>query len=370
MSQLRIAALEPYEALSHRLFLEGLARNSRHRIEILSLPARGWKWRMRTSAIHFAERLAGQGAWDLFLVSDYLNLAEFRALLPSGLRDVPAWVYFHENQLTYPLQPGEARDHHFTLVHLYSMLAARAALFNSHFHRRAFFAALRDYLRHVPDVDMRGALHTARAKSRVLPLGTDFPAGSPRSAETGPPIVLWNHRWEYDKDPETLRACLVELARRGLPFRVRLLGQRFRTRPAAHARLEAELGDRLIGSGFEEGREAYEEAVCSAHIVLSTARHEFFGLGTLEAIRAGLHPVLPRDLAYPELVAPEAHAIALYERSAGPVDLLEQAVLRVAADRDRDLRQGLIEHTQRFTWSALAPRFDATFGEPAPRGHL
>ena len=47
-----------------------------------------------------------------------------RALLPPGPREVPMVTYFHENQLTYPLQGDERRDVHFALSHLHSILAS------------------------------------------------------------------------------------------------------------------------------------------------------------------------------------------------------------------------------------------------------
>jgi glycosyltransferase involved in cell wall biosynthesis len=363
--KLRIAAVEPYEALSHRLFLEGLQRHSRHEIEILSLPARAWKWRMRTSAIHFAEVLERTGPWDLFFVSDYLNLAELYALLPAPLRDIPAVVYFHENQLTYPLQKTERRDHHFALVHFYAMLAARRVLFNSEYHRHSFFQALGELLKYEPDVDLTRARRAAEAKAMVLPLGTDVPAGKPRESSGEPPVLLWNHRFEYDKDPGALLNACRELLRRGREFRVRLLGQRFRRVPVALAALRTLLGERLVQDEFVEDRAGYLRALGEAHIVVSTARHEFFGLGTLEALRTGLLPVLPHDLAYPELLPAELHGNYLYARPDGQGNglntALELALEVVLEDRDRPRREALIRHTDRFAWPELAGRYDAVF---------
>ena len=121
---MRILALEPYAALSHRLFLEELAEASSHDFQVELLPPRKWKWRMRTSSLHWARWMASvAGAnscpWDLLLVSDFVNLAELMALLPPHLRHLPSVIYFHENQLTYPNQNGgDQRDLHFAFTNL------------------------------------------------------------------------------------------------------------------------------------------------------------------------------------------------------------------------------------------------------------
>ena len=361
---LRIAALEPYAAGSHLRFLEALARSSRHEVQILSLPARAWKWRMRTAALHFARELVEHEPYDLLFVSDYLSLAELVALLPPERR-VPAVVYFHENQLTYPLQPGEARDHHFALSHLYSGLCAARVLFNSDYHRDTFLAALQTLLRHVPDVDTAPSFAAFRDRSEVLPLGIDLVGAetSERRGRAEVPTLLWNHRWEYDKDPEAFVSAVEALADEGLPFRLRVLGQRFRKVPAALERLRERLGDRLDRCGFVESRRDYEAELCASDLIASTARHEFFGLGTLEALSFGCLPVLPHDLAYPELLPADLRrAPYLYARAAGPERGLRDAL---SAWQDRAQRKAariaIADHLESFSWTRLGPRYDQLF---------
>lgn len=372
VSPLLIAALEPYAALSHQRFLEELARHSRHSIELHTLPARAWKWRMRTASLHYAELLAARPPYDLYLVSDYLALAELRALLSGAQRDVPAVVTFHENQLTYPLQPGERRDHHFALTHLFSGLCAGAILFHSEYHRSSFLAALGELLRHVPDVDMRPALETFAARSSVLPLGTELSVPAGRADERDqPPLLLWNHRWEYDKDPEAFVAALDALARRGVPFRVAVLGQSFRQRPAAFEGLAERLGPRLVAQGFAPPAR-YHATLARAALVVSTARHEFFGLGTLEALRCGALPVLPEALAYPELLPPGLRrAPWLYAPDApgepprALVAALERALELCRGPEGQAARRALEAWTADFAWSRLAPRYDRILEETA-----
>ncbi len=351
---MRVLAAEPYATTSHRLFVEGLASHSRHEVRTLFLPARTWKWRMRTASLEVARALVDEGPWDLLFASDYLNLAETLAVLPRELRAIPSVVYFHENQLTYPLRKGESRDVHFALVHVHAILAAQRALFNSHYHREAFLKAADELLAKAPDFDLAATSALLREKSGVLPVGVDVPAGAPCPA-CDAPVILWPHRWEYDKAPERFLEALVELDRRGASFRLRLLGQRFRERPPALAEIEQRFADRLVASDFLD-RAGYVEALRSSDVVVSTARHEFFGLATLEAIRSGALPVLPDDLAYPELVPGELREAFLYRD--GVADALERGLDIVRSGARMADRAALIRSTDRFTWNELAPRFD------------
>ncbi|MFQ5655820.1 MAG: DUF3524 domain-containing protein [Planctomycetota bacterium] len=370
MRPLSILALEPYGALSHRLFLEGLRDHSRHRLDIAMLPGRKWKWRMRTAALHFAPLLANAERPDLLLVSDFLNLAELEALLPPERRGVPALAYFHENQLTYPLQGHESRDDHFALTHVHALLVARKALFNSAFHRESFLAELPRFLDLVPDIDLRWVLDEVTRRSHVMPLGTDLPAREPRLPSGRAPVILWSHRWEYDKNPAAFLEAVAALKAKGKAFRVRLLGERFRRAPPELEGLRELLGEDLLADGFLGDREAYRSALIDCDIVVSSAIHEFFGLGTLEAIRSGLLPVLPDDLAYPELLPPPERSVGrfLYRRDHGLAPTLERALEAVREGEWFEERRELVRFTEGFHWERLAPRYDRVFEEVAASG--
>jgi hypothetical protein len=51
----------------------------------------------------------------------------------------------------------------------------------------------------------------------------------------GAPLIVWNQRWEYDKDPEAFFRALYVLAEEALDFQVALAGRSYRQ--AARARL-------------------------------------------------------------------------------------------------------------------------------------
>ena len=143
-----------------------------------------------------------------------------------------------------------------------------------------------------------------------------------------PPLILWNQRWEFDKDPATMLAALYALADEGTPFRVALAGENFRVQPVEFTEARERLGPRLIHFGFVESEAAYARLLWDADVVLSTAVHEFFGVSVVEAIYCGAAPVLPSRLSYPELIPPELHAACLYDDFAGLLASLEACLAR------------------------------------------
>ncbi|MFN2164819.1 MAG: DUF3524 domain-containing protein [Anaerolineae bacterium] len=208
---MNIWLVEPYCTGSHEAWAEGYRAHSRHDVQLLTLPGRFWKWRMQGGAITLARQATrildgaseheGAAHPDLILASDMLNLPLFLSLAGRPLSDVPVAVYFHENQLTYPLQPGEKRDLHYGFINMVSALRADAVFFNSGYHLEAFFDELPRLLKHFPDYNELWLVDSLRARSRVLPLGLDLQqlaAHRPDPPRTGQPLLLWNHRWEYD----------------------------------------------------------------------------------------------------------------------------------------------------------------------------
>ena len=155
---LRVLALEPYYGGSHKAFLDGYRLHSRHGVELLTMPARKWKWRMRGAALTMHEALhAGRGAFDVVLAGDYLDLAALAGMSPPVLAGVPRVAYFHENQLTYPVAGEDERDYQFGFTNITTCLAADRVLFNSRYHLDDFLAAAESLLRRMPDCVPAGA---------------------------------------------------------------------------------------------------------------------------------------------------------------------------------------------------------------------
>ncbi len=366
---MKILALEPYYGGSHRAFLDQWRSHSQHLWTVLTLPPYKWKWRMRHAALTFVRqvesKLAAGDGWDLVFASDMLDLAQFKGLAPTALHGIPHIVYFHENQLTYPVRAERERDLHFALTNFSTALAADAVWFNSSFHREAFLGALPALFRRMPDHNPSAEIEPIRQRCEVHPPGILEPISPRGPRRPGPVRILWAARWEHDKGPETFFAALRALQARQVEFRLSVIGERFRHCPPDFDAARERFRDQIDHWGYLADRDRYLEALASADLYVSTAHHEFFGISAVEAVAAGAYPVLPHRLSYPEVMSPLAPLLGddlFYTGGVRPLARkLAELAFRVQNDTlwpegNFDLgRQAM----QRYGWPTLAPAHDA-----------
>ncbi|MFO7538482.1 MAG: DUF3524 domain-containing protein, partial [Chloroflexota bacterium] len=305
----------------------------------------------------------------VILGTDMLDLSTFLALTRDLTHAIPAGLYLHENQLTYPLpatpgkgpmrrQKGE-RDYHYVFINYASMVTADFLLFNSHFHQQELLAALPNFLKHFPDFNELDSLNGIAAKSTVLPVGVDMarlqrPANHPNDP-TAPPLITWNQRWEYDKNPQLFFRALYQMEAEGLPFRLALCGERFSRRPDYFDEALERLDHRLIHVGFA-AEETYRELLWDTAVTISTAHHEFFGISILEAVSCHAFPILPNRLSYPELIPEQFHPNCLYEKRRGLERHLRQAL--TFPQKAAAIAGQLATHVAQYDWRQVAPRYD------------
>ncbi|MEM1027588.1 MAG: DUF3524 domain-containing protein [Planctomycetota bacterium] len=392
---MRILALNPYHAGSHAAFLEGWLKHSRHSFEVLTLPGHHWKWRMRHAGATYAEELSAKpqaavnetseefdtsGGFDAVWCTSMLDLASFYGLCDESFRGLPAMVYFHENQLTYPTPgstPGnssksEGRDQHFAITHLTSALAAiqpgGMVGWNSAYHRDSFLTAARKFLKKMPGRELDHLPELIAGASRVLSPGvgvgesrpgTEVPSPEVGHAGGNPPLhVLWVGRWEHDKDPDAFFAALKKLKKRGVRFRLSVLGESFEQVPDCFATARKRFADEIVRWGYQDLRRDYEAALREADVVVSTARHEFFGIAVVEAVTAGCFPVLPHRLAYPEVFGEDERFY--YD---GTPEGLATRLMELDADRPTMTFEEREAVVGRYRWEAAAGRLDDAMDE-------
>lgn len=365
----RVTLIEPYYGGSHKAWADGWVSRSRHDIDLITLPGSFWRWRMRGGAVSIAEQfvdaVAERGRPDAVVVSEMVDVSAFAGLARHALGECPVAVYMHENQLLYPDAPTQRRDDAAALNNWRSMLAADSVWFNSAFHRDALRASLPELLARQPEPRHGHLLDTvfdttALGNTAVLWPGVETRSliGAPRTTNaqraSEAPLVLWNQRWDHDKNPQAVFSALVRLADDGIAFELALAGENQRVDPQEFVWVQERLGDRVVHVGHLD-RNEYLDLLLRSDVVVSAANHEFFGIALVEAIAAGAVPVLPNRLSFPELIADQWHHAALY-----PDGDLRQRIADTLTDLDgaRSRVVGLRESMDRFDWQAVVPAYD------------
>ncbi|WP_086932664.1 tRNA-queuosine alpha-mannosyltransferase domain-containing protein [Agarilytica rhodophyticola] len=332
---MKILLLSPYDANSHQYWWRLLkAHFSGYNWTVLTLPARYFNWRIRSNSLTWSQQQQHvlQQEYDLCIATSMTDLATLRGLLPS-LAAIPTLLYFHENQVAYPLSNKAEQRQNIEpiMVQIYSSLAANHLSFNSCYNRDSFFSGLKQLLKRFPDAVPPNLLVKLEKKSSVLAVPIAYRGTilvnpglvNPRSINTSSvnkmPAnnrslnmltnhgqkqyqLVWNHRWEYDKGCQRLLAFIQAMpAQTALTLHV--VGQSFRQVPPEFEKIKAELSKRgWLGQwGYLKDIKEYHQLLEQSHFVLSTAEHDFQGLSVLEAVARECIPIVPDRLAYCEM---------------------------------------------------------------------
>lgn len=346
--------VEPFYGGSHRTFLDGLIACAGHEIVPITLPEGEWRRRMRRGAQELA--MAARevpGDFDYLVASDMLDLPAFLALTRPRFQDRPVMLYMHENQFTYPRIRGTKLNSWFGQINYLSACAADVVAFNSEYHRTEFLAALDAISRTPNNWLIPEAIGAIRAKSIVLPIGVDLRSldlqhGNRQSEIENRKLVLWNHRWEFDKAPETFARVIRRLCDAGIEFDLAIAGDPGDNPSPDLHELRRTLGERVVQFGHVPTREAYARLLWRADIVVSTSRHEFFGVSTVEALYCGCFPVVPARHNYPALIPGAFHDRCLWENEEHCFALIEAAIAAPTAETGE-----LRDHVAGYDWSRV-----------------
>ncbi|KAI7808863.1 glycosyltransferase-like domain-containing protein 1 isoform X2 [Triplophysa rosa] len=352
----------------------------------------------------------------VLFTSSVLNLAELVALR-LDLGRLKKVLYFHENQLVYPVRKSQERDFQYGYNQILSCLVADVVAFNSSFNMESFLSSISTFMKTMPDHRPKDLDRLIRPKCRVLHFPIRFPevtrflpahkrlrhserhvniyspaaqhhtdtsvssenesheeklqkeglqttslAPDLEASQNQPacrpcderekprPLhIVWPHRWEHDKDPQLFFQTLLKLKERQLSFEVSVLGETFTDVPDIFAEAKEQLVDHIQYWGFMPSKEDYLKALCQADVVVSTAKHEFFGVAMIEAVHCGCYPLCPNALVYPEIFP----ATYLYST---PEQLCKK--LQHFCKRPQLVRQHVTQvNISTFSWETLEDEF-------------
>ncbi len=336
--------------------MNGLSAHSSHDVDIVAMPGENWRWRMLGAALHIVDKIPLLEKYDGIIVTDLFNLADFKALV--GSRCPPVLAYFHENQMTYPQPPGDKGAFQLGIINITTALVADMVVFNSKMHKDAFLNAVPEFLKRGSDCKPKGIVDKIREKAKVLYPGITVPFDRDVDAEkqTNPPLIIWNHRWGFDKNCEMFFSALEEIDNMGLDFNLALMGENFGKIPEVFKEAEKKFGDRILQFGYVPLREEYEKWLKRGAIVISTAIQENFGISVIEAMLMGCVPLLPDRLSYPEILPEEFHEHFLYKNRQ---DLVEKLFLVISDYKHYEKIQSRLAKKMRFfLWENVINGYD------------
>ncbi|MGB1236994.1 MAG: tRNA-queuosine alpha-mannosyltransferase domain-containing protein [Pseudomonadales bacterium] len=368
---MRILLLSAYDAQSHQHWRKLLVEQmGEHQWSVLTLPGRFFSWRIRGNSMSWAFGEAREilsRDYDLLIATSMTDLSALRGFIPELAR-IPTLVYFHENQFAYPLEAQARAGVEPQILNIYTALCADFIAFNSHYNRDSFLSGAAKLLKKLPDQVPSNCLTQLRENSHVLPVPlanatqsehAEIPwqryAGTPLTER--PLLISWAARWEYDKGPGELLATVEALEKKGVDYRLCILGQQFRHSPDQFEQLQRHFGHRIDQFGFAQSQAQYRQWLSCSDIFLSTALHEFQGLSVLEAVQLGCIPCLPKRLVYPELFS-DAY---LYEGSKNTLCEGENAAQRIITQRSQRLAGELSVPHMPFQWAQLAASYRDAF---------
>ena len=364
---MRILIIEPYFTGSHEAWANGYRQYSKHEVEILSLSGHHWKWRMHGGAVTLARKfLEGRFRPEVIIATDMLDLSTFLALTRSRTSQTPIYLYFHENQITYPRAKGDRdvekeRDHHYGWINLVSALSSHRVYFNSQYHLDDFFKALPKFLKQFPDKNEMLRVEELKEKSSVLHLGMEFSPFLTKASlnpdSDKPPLILWNHRWEYDKGPEVFFRVLWHLKVQGYSFRLAVLGESFSNQPPIFSKAKDLFKQEIIHWGYVKSPERYAEILTEAEVLPITSLHDFFGISFVEGLYANCIPFVPKGKVYEEHIPENEQSKFLYKDEK---DLI--AKMKNFLENPEKFR-GLLPRNwvNKYDWKTLAPTYDKEF---------
>lgn len=364
---MKILILEPFFSGSHKQWAESFAEHSSHEVEIMSLEGRHWKWRMEGAAVSFANKVKELNSTpDLILASDMLDVAGFAGLARNIIKDIKIGIYFHENQLTYPWSPTDQdvelkRDLHYGFKNYTSALAADFILFNSNYHKESFLNALPDFLKIFPDHKEMQNIEIIRNKSEVLHLGLDLQKFKQFDFSEEPndrwAKILWNHRWEYDKNAEDFFGALKEIKERGIKFKLIVLGESYSKIPDVFKEAEQHFKEEILHWGYVEEFKEYAKFMHIADILPVTSNQDFFGISVIEAMACNVIPLLPKRLAYPEHLPSQFSASFFYDDQRDFVNRLQRLIFNVGVIRKQEVEQ----YAMKYDWENMIEKYDELF---------
>ncbi|XP_059731299.1 tRNA-queuosine alpha-mannosyltransferase isoform X6 [Bos taurus] len=308
-----ILILEAFYGGSHKQLVDLLQEELEDSV-LYTLPAKKWHWRARTSALYFSQNIPTSEHYRILFASSVLNLTELAALRPD-LGKLKKILYFHENQLVYPVKKCQERDFQYGYNQILSCLVADVVVFNSVFNMESFLTSIGKFMKLIPDHRPKDLESIIRPKCQVIYFPIRFPDVS---------RFMPKHKAAHLQKILSLKENGGNAPSTALPFQQQLRGSEnllksfdSKSGPCDAAQQES-LGCSVRQASYlktfnssDDSSTHHGEHKQNRCDVLAEADdqqrplHIVWPHRWLEAVYCGCYPLCPKDLVYPEIFPAE-----------------------------------------------------------------
>ena len=239
--------------------------------------------------------------------------------------------------------------------------------------KRAWFStitrmAARGYDRIVacsqPDFDMFAPI--AKNNLVLIENGVDIGKFADRASVSPTKNLVAIGRFSFNKKPERLLDAMVELGKRDAEFSLDLIGGEFDwTREKLAAEIASRGLEKSVRLHVGVSNDAIARIISGASLFVSASVHEGFGISLIEALSAGLLPVVEANAAFKSFATRVSDVVLMdYAQPAQAADAILAAHARLAAD-PAATRARLIAAAQPFAWPGVAARYMRVYEDAA-----
>ncbi len=321
-----ILIIDSFFTGSHKYWGIELQKRLPCKVELLTLSGKHWKWRMEGGAYELAQKFKKKSYQPkVIIATDMVNIPMFYGFANIKLDEIPCIMYFHENQFAYPKSPHEVdklngREHHYSFINLSSALFANEVVFNSKFNEASFLEGASKLIKELPS----NTLKIETINTHIIYPGIEKPAVK-YIKTSSQPVLLWNHRWEHDKNYTLFIKGLEFLKMKSIDFKLIILGKGTEKNEVKKF-FENHFKRELIHCGYVETRKEYCHLLSKVTHVPVTSKHDFFGLSVAEAMSYGCFAILPKHQAYPEHLDGNEESGLPYDFPNGFYEALENSI--------------------------------------------